>query len=318
MSALPASARSWLLIAATAGVAMSAAPSAGAASSAAPAPTPGAPATTPPPTPVPAAHLPATKLLTPPSGAVANGTAPLSVELSAPVAAGSPSPAISPSVAGSWRVEGDYEVFTPVSTLEPCSSYTITVWARTASVGHAQLGRRQALRVGVACPPLSALQQGLARLGYLGARFRPAYIFHEPPSHETRREAAVDAFDPPRGRLDPDPSGAPPVQIGTLDASTRGAIEIYQADRRLAVTGAPDRETWASLLYDLTVDRRDPHPYTWVTVTESLPETLQVHEGDHVALSTLANTGVSGAATEQGIFPIYVAVRLHEHERRRS
>jgi len=71
------------------------------------------------------------------------------------------------------------------------------------------------------------------------------------------------------------------------------------------VTGAPDRETWESLLYDLTVDRRDPQAYTWVSVSESLPETLQVHEGDRVVLSTLANTGVSGAETEQGIFPIY-------------
>jgi hypothetical protein len=260
------------------------------------------PATTPA---VPPAHLPATRLLTPATGSVANGTSPLSIELSAPVAPESPSPEISPSVAGSWRVEGDYEVFTPVSTLEPCSSYTITVWGRTASVGHAQLGQRRTLHVSVGCPPLSALQQGLARLGYLAARFRPTYVFHEPPAHETRRQAALDAFDPPRGRLAPEPSDAPPVQMGRLDETTRGAIEIYQADRHLSVTGAPDRETWESLLYDLTVDRRDPQAYTWVSVSESLPETLQVHEGDRVVLSTLANTGVSGAETEQGIFPIY-------------
>lgn len=261
--------------------------------------------TTTPSAPTPPAQLPATRLLTPATGAVADGAAPISVELSAPVAPGSPTPVISPSVAGSWRVEGDYEVFTPVSTLEPCSSYTITVWGRTASVEHAQLGRRRTLRVNVACPPLPALQQALARLGYLGARFHPSYIFHEPPAHESRREAAVDAFHPPRGRLAPEPSDAPPVQMGRLDATTRGAIEIYQADNHLSVTGAPDRQTWDSLLYDLTVDRRDPRPYTWATVSESLPETLQVHEGNHIALTTLANTGVAGAETQQGIFPIY-------------
>ena len=42
-----------------------------------------------------------------------------------------------------------------------------------------------------------------------------------------------------------------------------------------------------------------------MTVTESLPETLEVHRDDHVVFSTPANTGVPGAETAQGIFPIY-------------
>jgi lipoprotein-anchoring transpeptidase ErfK/SrfK len=42
-----------------------------------------------------------------------------------------------------------------------------------------------------------------------------------------------------------------------------------------------------------------------VTVTESLPETLEVHRGNHIALSIPANTGVPGAETAQGIFPIF-------------
>ncbi|HTA13777.1 MAG TPA: L,D-transpeptidase, partial [Solirubrobacteraceae bacterium] len=46
-------------------------------------------------------------------------------------------------------------------------------------------------------------------------------------------------------------------------------------------------------------------PYTFVTVSESEPETLQVHVGNRVAISTPANTGVAGAETELGTFPIY-------------
>jgi lipoprotein-anchoring transpeptidase ErfK/SrfK len=42
-----------------------------------------------------------------------------------------------------------------------------------------------------------------------------------------------------------------------------------------------------------------------VSVTESDPETLEVHRGSHVVLTTPANTGVPGAETPQGIFPIY-------------
>jgi lipoprotein-anchoring transpeptidase ErfK/SrfK len=42
-----------------------------------------------------------------------------------------------------------------------------------------------------------------------------------------------------------------------------------------------------------------------VTVSESIPETLEVHRGHHVVLTTPANTGVPGAETERGTFPIY-------------
>ncbi len=93
--------------------------------------------------------------------------------------------------------------------------------------------------------------------------------------------------------------------MGQLDATTRGALEVYQADRGLEATGEPNRATWASLLYDVTNNRRDREPYTWVSVSESLPETLDVHRGHRVVFSTPVNTGVPGAETELGIFPIY-------------
>ena len=212
---------------------------------------------------------------------------------------------LSPAVAGRWRIAGDSEVFTPASTLEPCSDYALTVWAGTTSTAHAPLGRRQTIRLHVACPPIAGLQQALARLGYLGARFDPRYDVHLPSGRETRAQAAAYAFRPPRGRLAPDPSEAPPVQLGQLDASTRGALEVFQADNRLAGSGEPNRATWASLLYDESAGRRDPQPYTWVTVSESEPERLNVYRGDRVAFTTLANTGVAGAETQTGIFPIY-------------
>ncbi len=255
--------------------------------------------------PTPAAPLPATRLTSLPKGVIANGTEPLTVTLSAAVAPGSPPPTFAPKLAGTWRVVGDSEVFTPVSTLQPCSSYALTVWARTSSTGHAELGRKRTIGVRVACPPLAGLQQALARLGYLAARLHPRYIVHIPAGAETRREAAEHAFDPPRGALAPDPTDAPRVQMGQLDETTRGALEVYQADRGLRVTGEPNSPTWASVLYDETNDRRDRQPYTWVSVSESSPETLELHRGHRVVFTTPVNTGVPGAETAQGSFPIY-------------
>jgi L,D-transpeptidase catalytic domain len=126
-----------------------------------------------------------------------------------------------------------------------------------------------------------------------------------PAGRETRREAAVLAFRPPRGVLVAEPSNAPRVDMGQLDETTRGALTVYQDDRGLQASGEPNHDTWASLLSSETSYRRDPISYTWVSVSESLPETLQVHEGSHVVFSTPVNTGVPGAETARGIFPIY-------------
>jgi peptidoglycan hydrolase-like protein with peptidoglycan-binding domain len=252
-----------------------------------------------------AAPLPATRLLALPGRDVVNGTDPLAVVLSAPAAVGSPPPTLRPEVAGTWAPSGNSVVFTPASTLEPCSSYVLTVWARTSSTGHAPLGHKHTIGLHVTCPPIAGLQQALARLGYLGARLHPFYTVHIPSGIETRRAAAEHAFHPPRGVLASDPSDAPSVQMGHLDESTRGALTVYQSERGLQATGEPDLATWNSLLYAESTNRRDPKPYTWVSVSESLPETLDVHRGHRVVFTTPVNTGVPGAETAQGTFPIY-------------
>ncbi len=255
--------------------------------------------------PAAAVPLPPTRLVSLPKRAIANGTDPLTVTLSAPVAPSSPPPTLAPRLAGAWRVVGDSEVFTPASTLQPCSSYALTLWARTSSTGHAELGRKRTIGLRVECPPLAGLQQALARLGYLAAKLHARYLVHIPAGAETRREAAEHAFDPPRGALAPDPADAPPVRMGQLDETTRGALEVYQADRGLQVTGEGNGPTWSSVLYDETHYRRDSRPYTWVSVSESLPETLTLHRGHRVVFTTPVNTGVPGAETVQGSFPIY-------------
>ena len=249
--------------------------------------------------------LPPTRLVALPEHTIGNGTGLLTVTLSAPPAPSSPVPTLRPAAAGTWSVVGDSEVFTPASTLMPCTTYTLTVWANTIATGHSRLGKRHTIGLNVACPSIAALQQGLARLGYMGATFHPLYDVHIAPGRETRREAAEHAFHPPRGVLVSDPSDAPAVETGRLDETTRGALTVYQSHHGLEPTGEPNYATWASLIAAETGYHRNPSPYTWVTVSESIPETLEVHRGHHVALSTPANTGVPGAETAQGIFPIY-------------
>ncbi|HEY7935362.1 MAG TPA: L,D-transpeptidase [Solirubrobacteraceae bacterium] len=246
-----------------------------------------------------------TRLTALPHHTVSDATAPLRVRLSAAPSPTSPRPVLNPAVAGTWTTAGDSEYFTPASTLKPCSTYTLTVWANTTARGHTRLGRRRSVALQVPCPPVTALQQALARLGYLGARFHSHYGVHLASGPISRRLAAHRAYRPPRGRLDPDPSDAPPVHSGELDQTTTGALIVFQEDHEIQPTGVPEGKTWSSLLAAETLDRRNREPYTWVSVSESIPETLEVHRGHHVALSTPANTGVPGAETPQGVFPIF-------------
>lgn len=249
---------------------------------------------------------PRTRIASRPRATLTNGAAALLVRFSAPVAPSSPPPTLRPYVAGRWKALDDSEVFTPSSSLLPCSRYTLIVWGGSQSVGHAPLGRRRAFHLKVVCPSITALQQALARLGYLGARLRSRHHARLLRAHESLHEAALSLFRPPPAAFVADPSDAPPVRRGQLNTVTRAALEVYQADRGLGVTGTPNRQTWLSLLHDLSADRRDAHPYTWVQVSESQPERLWLHRGHDVALTTLVNTGVAGAETPRGIFPIYL------------
>jgi peptidoglycan hydrolase-like protein with peptidoglycan-binding domain len=246
-----------------------------------------------------------TRIVAGPPTTIGDATATLRLRLSAEVAPGSPAPTLTPHVAGTWKAVGTQERFTPSSTLEPCSTYTLTIWGRTVAVGRRPLGKRRTLRLTVACPPIRALQQALARLRYLPFSLRSHHGANAENARESRTQAARYAYHPPRGPLVPYIPYAPGLRYGALDPTTRGAVMVFQSFNGLPATGTPDSRTWARLLSDEAHARSDPRPYTFVTVSERIPETLQVHEGHHLVLSSPTNTGVAGAGTEIGTFPIY-------------
>jgi len=266
-------------------------------------------ATTPPTTPTaPASPKPTvhTRLTAVPHPVIADGTAPLRVKLSGVPTPDSPVPMLTPGVAGKWSTAGDYVSFQPKSTLEPCSSYTLTVWAGTTATGELPLGgRRRQYRLNVACPGLQALQQALARLNYLPYTIDASHGRNSGNKAEARALAARYAFNPPAARLSPNVPHAPGLRYGSLDPTTRGALMVFQENHGMSPSGSPEPATWASLLAAETLGHGNPQPYTFVTVSESIPETLEVHRGSRVVITTPANTGVSGATTEQGTFPIY-------------
>jgi len=254
----------------------------------------------------PTGPLPATHLTKLPHGTVANGTLPIAIRLSGAPAPTTPRPWLSPHVNGTWTTVHDYEVFIPASTLIPCQTYTLTIPADTVATGHSRLGVHRILTLPVACGSIRGLQVALSRLDYLPYHLHPDVGHVVPRGPESRLLAAEQAFDPPRGRLISEAHDAPPVNFGDgSDPATIGALEVFQADHNILADGEQNSHTWESLLAAETDNRRDPAPYTWVSVTESIPETLEVHHGNHVVFTTPVNTGVPGAATAQGVFPIF-------------
>jgi L,D-transpeptidase catalytic domain len=246
-----------------------------------------------------------TKVTGLPGAVLSDGTRPLAVRLSAAPAPGTPRPAISPAVAGQWSDRGTEEVFTPASTLLPCTSYTLTVPAATSAAAQLPLGHAHHARVRVACPSPLALQEALARLGYLPYRLRPRFAGINVGGRMSRTLAARHAFAPPAGSFAPTVREVPPLAAGERDGTTVGALMVYQQAHGLVPSGVADARAWASLIASETNDRRDPRPYTWVSVSESMPETLAVHRSGGVAVSSPTNTGVAGAQTPHGVFPIF-------------
>jgi lipoprotein-anchoring transpeptidase ErfK/SrfK len=266
------------------------------------------PVTGPPVTGTPVAAEPHTTLTARPPSTLNDGTTPLWIRLSGIPTPGSPHPTVSPAVAGAWTTSGSSEYFKPASTLAPCSTYELTIPASIQATGQTPFGKSRTIPVQVACPSVKALQQALARQGYLPYTFHSIYGIHLPGGPETRSMAAHHAFHTPTGVMVANLHHAPPLAYGQLDATTEGAISVFDAAHGIESsesTSASDAQIWRSLLAAETEGRRDPGPYTFVTVTESSPETLEVHKGDRVVLSSPANTGVAGAETPTGIFPIY-------------
>ena len=246
-----------------------------------------------------------TRLTKLPPARVTDATSGIAVRFNGTVDLSRVSPKIAPATAGHWQVTGDTLRFVPVSTLAPCGSYTLTLPAGLTVSSRRPLGVARTFTISVACPSVSALQEALARLGYLPYTLKSIYGI-DLSGHLTRALAAKRAYVLPHADLRPNASAVPALTLGTMDPTTIGALEVYEQARGMAISTTVTSLLWQKLLADEVDGRADPRPYTWVTVSERVPETLQVHEGTRVALQSLTNTGVPGATTQQGIFPIYI------------
>jgi L,D-transpeptidase catalytic domain len=259
----------------------------------------------------PAGHS-AALAASPAPGADVSPATPLRLTFSKPVSAvlGLARPKLTPAVPGRWRqVDSHTLVFRPGGYGAGFDSKLRAELPKPLDLVRADGSTKRAGAVEWTVPPgaILRLQQLLARAGYLPVDWRPK----GPPVADTPEAQVRAAIEPPRGAFSWRYPNTPaslreawaPGQAGAI---IQGALMSFEDDHGMEADGVAGPEVWRRLMEDAIAGRRRPETgYSYVYVSEALPETVTVWHDGHQVLTGPANTGIPGAETEAGTFPVF-------------
>ena len=249
------------------------------------------------------------------TGVDAGGTFTLS--FSEPLALNTPMPLITPTTHGTWSRPGPSTlVFTPVADVALGTTVTMTIPGGSSGIraqDKKQLGSSQTVAFTIDTGSTLRMQQLLAQLNYLPVSFTPAVPSTSPPGR-------VSSLAQP-GQFEWRWRDVPPQltalwQQGANNVISTGALMHFEdahgfPDSNVEYLAAglgyasPTPQVWSALLEAAATNQVDENPYTWVMVSQTLPETLTVWQNGASVFSTPANTGVRGASTANGTFPVF-------------
>jgi lipoprotein-anchoring transpeptidase ErfK/SrfK len=86
----------------------------------------------------------------------------------------------------------------------------------------------------------------------------------------------------------------------------QGALMRFQYVHSLTTTGQMNTSTWHTLTKAVIEHQTDPTSYDYVYVSEKQPESVTLYQNGKKIFSTLANTGITAAPTENGTYPVYL------------
>ena len=144
------------------------------------------------------------------------------------------------------------------------------------------------------------LQQLLAELGYLPLTFTPASPLTSP-TQEGNDQVGSFTWRWPDQPLALETLWTP----GTNNVITQGAVMNFESQNGLQTDGVAGPQVWTDLLADVQSGKGDALPWDYVLVSQSLPESATVYKDGAPVYSTPVNTGVAGAPTENGTWPVY-------------
>jgi hypothetical protein len=221
-------------------------------------------------------------------------------------------PTITPAVAGEWKVVDTHTIRFEPSGLGYPFGQTVRVTlpnAVTNAEGPAQPAQ-DVLTWQVPQPSPARAYQLLSALGWLPLKFKPDYKIPRSPLHQL---AAVTT--PPTGTWTWKWKHTP-ASLKALwtpaDPETntvlKGAIMAFEDQHGLPVDGYLDDQVWDALLEDSLHHKANTGGYTYVMVSESLPEKLKLWHNGKVLFQVLANTGIGAAPTEPGTWPVFLHI----------
>lgn len=157
-------------------------------------------------------------------------------------------------------------------------------------------------------PPGSTLrlQQLLAQAGYLPLKWHASGkgVARTPSAEAQAAVAAPDGDFSWR-------YGNTPHQLQALwsagheNTITRGALMKFEDENGLTVDGLPGAAVWHKLLENAIAGKRLTSGYSYVYVHRAVPQTLTLWHNGRTVLNAPANTGIAGAETEAGTFPVF-------------
>ena len=215
-------------------------------------------------------------------------------------------PLLTPNVPGQWRTIDDHTV-----TFEPTTGFalghTISVeLPRPATVRTKQgLVDRSVLSWHVPDASQARLEQLLAQFGYMPLTFVSKTTV--PKDADAQLTAAAL---PPDGhwswRWKKTPLSLQKLWTpGVPNKIDQGALMQFQNDHGLTPDGIATPDTWNALLADATSGKTRPAAYSYVQVSQTVPETMRLWRNGHWTVKGAANTGIASAPTENGTWPVY-------------
>jgi lipoprotein-anchoring transpeptidase ErfK/SrfK len=269
--------------------------------------------------------------VTPASGAKdANGAAPVKVTFNEALSTTTPLPALSPKIDGTWTVSGDTARFQPTLGYTAGTHVSLTIPGGLTGIraaGLATSGTTTTAATDAGLLPTTTtlsfttgtystlrLQELLTQLGYLPLTFTPA-VPTAPvvPSADPNAQLSA-AYNPPAGSFTFEPGYPSELTsqwaTGQANMLDNGAIRAFENDNGLTMDGVAGPAVWTRLLAAVAAAKTNQNGYTYSLVSQKSPETLWVYHDGSLIEKTPVNTGVPGAGTSDGTYPVYARFQV--------
>lgn len=253
---------------------------------------------------------------TPVAGSTISASTPIEITFSQKVKKilGAEDPKLSPEVDGKWTQPTPHTLrFQPSGFGVPLAADLKVELPEKMEIVQSDGSTKNASEIGWEVPPGSEtrLRQMLAELGYLPYKFVGEIVPKTPEA-----QVAAATTETPKGHFTPrwhnTPKGLKEIWANESDKLVEGALMSYQERNGLEVDGVPGPEVWEAIMKsviagDVKPEKGAENGYTWVSVSEDIPETVTVwHNGKTVLSELSANTGIAGAETQLGTNNVYL------------